>query len=112
MRAHFERELPLLSSRFYFLQQKFDKFVVFFLNLNFTTVFTPVAEIASYILHQVLLIYSLQLLAPWQTHIYTHLCSQQSPRPFSLPLLSVSSLEIHISDVDLSIPVLVELALY
>lgn len=70
--------LPLL----YFQPQKVDKFFLP-LNFNFKTVFAPAAEIASYILHQVFLIYSLQLLAPLKTHTYTFMQSAVSTSSFS-----------------------------
>lgn len=76
-----EKLHPFVVPLFYFLPQKVDKF--FSLNFNFKTVFAPAAGIASYILHQVFLIYSLQLLVLLKTHTYTFMQSAVSTSSFS-----------------------------
>lgn len=101
---------PFIVPSFYFLPHKVDKFFFFPLNFNLKTVFAPTAEIASYILHQVFLIYSLQLLAPLRTHTYTFM--QSAVSTFSFCAAAQLSPERNVLDVDLSISVLVELSLY
>lgn len=87
MRDFIEEFIPaeqlalLVVPSFYFLQQTVDNF--FSLNFNFETVFSPAAEIASYILHQPFFSYSLQLLVPLKTHTYTFMQSAVSTSSFS-----------------------------
>lgn len=115
--SFWERELPLFSPRFYFLPHKLDKLLFFrgFFPLKsqfYNSFHSSCRNCFIHITSSFTYLFITTVSAMADTHIYTHLCSQQSPRPPSLPLLTVSSLEIHISDVDLSLPVLVELASY